>query len=103
MIRKYNYRKLQTNQWHRKEEPHNDHETPGRQTKPSNQLSFPIKDDCKIRINIKQRTTKHRTNTYSYKGSNNKQRINNNRTTALGQQPKPLGGGGGGLNACYWY
>ena len=28
--------------------------------------------------------------------STNKQRINNHRTTALGQQPKPRGGGGGG-------
>ena len=53
MIRKYNNRKLQTNPWHRKEEPHNNHETPGRQTKPSNQLSLPIKDDCKTRIGIK--------------------------------------------------
>ena len=51
-------------------------------------------------MDVKQRTTKHRTNTYSYNGSNNKQWINNNRTTALGQQPK---GGVGGLNACYWY
>ena len=43
MIRKYMYRnhKLQTNPWHRKEEPHNNHETPGRQTKQSNQLSLP--------------------------------------------------------------
>ena len=56
-------------------------------------------------MDIKQRTTKHRTNTYSYNGSINKQQINNNRTTVLGRQPKPGGGGsgGGGLNACYWY
>ena len=101
MIRKYNNRKLQINPWHRKEEPNNNHETPGRQTKLSNQLSLPIKDDCKTRMNIKQRTTKQRINIYSYNGSNNKQRINNNRTTALGQQPKPRRGGG--LNACYWY
>ena len=100
MIRKDNNRKLQTNPWQRKEEPHSNHETPGRQTYPSNQLSLPIKDDCKTRMDIKQRTTKRRTNTYSYNGSNNKQRINNNRTTALRQQPKPRGGG---LNACYWY
>ena len=44
--------------------------------------------------------TKHRTITDSNKGSNNKQNVNNNRTTALeGQQPKPPGG----LNAFYWY
>ena len=31
------------NPWHRKEETLNHHETPGRQTKQSNQLSFPLK------------------------------------------------------------
>ena len=39
MIRKYHNRKLQTNPRHREEEPHNNHETPERQTKQSNQLS----------------------------------------------------------------
>ena len=28
MIRKYHNHKLQTNPWHREEEPHNNHETP---------------------------------------------------------------------------
>ena len=37
MIRKYHNHKLQTNPWHREEESHNNHETPGRQTKQSNQ------------------------------------------------------------------
>ena len=32
------------------EEPHNNHETPGRQTKQSNQLSLPHQDDCKTRM-----------------------------------------------------
>ena len=32
MIRKYHNHKLQTNPWHREEEPHNHHKTPGRQT-----------------------------------------------------------------------
>ena len=41
MIRKYHNHKLQTNPWHREEEPHNNHETPGRQTKQSNQPSLP--------------------------------------------------------------
>ena len=53
-------------------------------------------------MDIKKRTTKHRTITDSHNGSNNKQKVNNNRTTNLeGQQPKPRGGGG--LNAFYWY
>ena len=39
MIRKYH--KLQTNQRHHEEEPHNKHETPGRQTNQSNQQSLP--------------------------------------------------------------
>ena len=48
MIRKYHNHKLQTNPWHHKEEPHNNHETPGRQTKQSNQLSRPIKMIAKV-------------------------------------------------------
>ena len=46
MIRKYHNSKLQTNAWHRDEEPHKNHETPGRQTKQSNQLYLPHRDDC---------------------------------------------------------
>ena len=38
------------NPWHSKEEPHNNHETPERQTKQSNQLSVPHQDDCKTRM-----------------------------------------------------
>ena len=83
MIRKDHNHKLQTTPWHREEEPHNNHETPGRQTKQSNQLSLPHQDDCKTRMDIKQRTTKHRTVTYLNKGSLNKQQVNNNRTTAF--------------------
>ena len=53
MIRKYHIHKLQTNPWHRKEEPHNNHEAPERQTKQSNQLSLLHQDDCKTRMDIK--------------------------------------------------
>ena len=98
MIRIYHNHKLQTNPWHREEESHNNHETPGRQTKQSNQLSLPHRDDCKTRMDTKQRTTKHRTITESHNGSNNQQRINNNRTTALewtGAKATAGGGGGG--------
>ena len=49
MIKKYHNHKLQTNLWHREEEPHNNHETQGRQTNQSNQLSFPQQGDCKTR------------------------------------------------------
>ena len=35
--------------------------------------------------------------------SNNKQWINNNKTTGLEQTAGGAGGGGGGLNAFYWY
>ena len=56
MVRKCQNHKLQTNPWHREEEPHNNHETPGRQTKQSNQLSLPNQDDCKTRMDIKERT-----------------------------------------------
>ena len=83
MIRIYHNHKLQTNPWHREEEPHSNHETPGRQTKQSNQLSLPHQNDCKTRSDIKYRTTKQRTITDSHNGSNNKQQVNNNRTTTL--------------------
>ena len=82
MIRKYHNHKLQTTPRHREEEPLNHHETPGRQIKQSNQLSLPHQDYCNTRMDIKQRTTIHRTITDSHNGSNNKQKVNNNRTTA---------------------
>ena len=41
------------NPWHHEEEPHNNHETPGRQTKQRNQLSLYHHDDCKTRMNTK--------------------------------------------------
>ena len=40
------------NQRYRKEEPLNDHETPGRQIKQSNQLSLPHRDDCNTKMDI---------------------------------------------------
>ena len=83
MIRKYHNRKPQTTKWHLEEEPLNHHETPGRQSKQSNQLSLLHQDNCNTRMDIKLRTTKHRTITDSHNGSNIKQKVNNNRTTAL--------------------
>ena len=55
MIRKYHNFKPQTNPWHCKEEPHNHHKTPGRQTKQSNQLSFPHQSN--VQQNIEQLQT----------------------------------------------
>ena len=79
-------------------------ETPGRQIKQSNQLSLSHQDDCNTRMDIKLRTTKHRTITDSHNGSNNKQKVNNNRTTALERTAdQATGRGGGCLNAFYWY
>ena len=37
----------------REEEPHSNHETPGRQLRQSNQLSLPHQDDCKTKMDIK--------------------------------------------------
>ena len=91
MIRKYHNHKLQTNPWHPEEVPHNHHETPGRQTKQSKQLSLLHQNDC-------------RTITDSHNGSNNKQKVNN-RTTATTALERTAalaagvgGGGGGGLH-----
>ena len=53
MIRKYHNYKLQTIPSHREEEPHNSHETPGRQTKQSYQLSLSYQDDRKTRMDTK--------------------------------------------------
>ena len=61
MIRKYHNHRLQTSPRNHEEEPHNNHETPGRQTKQINQLSLPHQDDCKTGRDIKKRTTQHRT------------------------------------------
>ena len=71
IIRKYHNHKLQTNPWHREEEQDNIHETPGRQTKQSNQLSqsLPHRNDCKTRKDTEYRTTKHRTITESHNES----------------------------------
>ena len=44
---------LQTNPWHREQEPHNNYETLRRQTKQSNQLSLPHQEDYKTRMDIK--------------------------------------------------
>ena len=100
MIRKYHNHKPQTTPWHREEEPLNHHETPGGQIKQSNQLSLPHQDDCNTIIDIKYRTTKHRTITDSHNGSNNKQKVNNNRTSAIERTATQATGG---LNAVYWY
>ena len=83
MMRKYHNHKLQTNPWHREEEPHNNHDTSGRQTKQSYQLSVPQQDECKTRMDTQFRTTIHKTITDSHNGINNKQQVNNKRTTAL--------------------
>ena len=53
MIRKDRNHKPQTNPWHCEEGPHNNLETPGRQTEQSNPLSLPHQDDCRTRMDIK--------------------------------------------------
>ena len=73
------------------EEPHNNHETPGRQTKQSNQLSLTHQGECKTRMDIKFITTKLRTITDSHNGSNNKQQ--NHRLRTDSSQSHREGGG----------
>ena len=79
-----------TSPWQYEEEPHKNHESPGKQTKQTNQPSLPHRDDCKTRMDTKERTTKHRTITESHNGSNNQQRINNTKLTALRQTKAKL-------------
>ena len=57
MISKYHNHKLQTNPWHHEEEPHNNHETPGRQTKQNNQLSLPHQVEWTIKTKNNYRIT----------------------------------------------
>ena len=45
---KYHSHKLQTNPWLNEEEPHNNHETGGRQTKQTTSSLFPIKMIAKL-------------------------------------------------------
>ena len=59
-------------------------------------LSLPHQDDCNTSLDMKKRTTKHRTITYSHNGSYNKQEVNNDRTTALERTAAQATGGGGG-------
>ena len=100
MISKNHNHKLQSNPWHREEEPHNNHEIPGRHIKQINQLSLPHRDHCKTRMETYYCTTKYRTITESHNGSNNQQRIYNSRTTTRSQSHW---GWGGGFKAFYWY
>ena len=60
MIRKYHNHKLQINPWHLETELHNKHETQGGQTKQSNQLSLPHRDDCKTRVRSNAQVTHSR-------------------------------------------
>ena len=78
MIRKYHNHKLQTNLLHYEEESHNNHETPARQTKQANKLSLPFE----MIANYNGHKVKYN-KTYSHKGSNNKQWINNDRAATL--------------------
>ena len=62
-IRKYHNHKLQKKPWTREEEPHNNHETPGRQTKQRNSSLFPIEMIAKLewtQSNAQQNITRPR-------------------------------------------
>ena len=91
-IRKYYNHKPQITPWHREEELLNHHETPGRQIKQSNQLSLPYQYG-NTRMDIMERTTRHRTIADSHNGSNRKQKVNNNRTIALERTAAQATGG----------
>ena len=70
MIRKYHNHKLQINPWPRKEESHNTQETRGRQKGKTTSSLFSINMIAKL-----EQTQSN--------GTNNQQRINNNRSTTL--------------------
>ena len=97
MIRKYHNHKLQTTLWHRKKEPLNHHETPGRQIKQSNQLSLPHQDDCNTSMDVQQNMEQLQTPTMGVTiNKSQQQQIHRLRTdSSLSHR--------GGLNAFYWY
>ena len=81
--------------WHHKEEPHNNHETPGIQIKQTSQLSLHHQYDCKTRMNKVLEQLQNPT-----MGKKNQQRINNSRATTLERTAVKATGG---LNAFCWY
>ena len=83
MIKKYQNHKLQTNLWHHEEEPHNNHETPGRQKRKATNSLFSIEMIAKLEWSQSNKQ-QSRTVIESHNGSNNQLRINN-RTTSLEQ------------------
>ena len=101
MIRKYHNHKLQTNLWHGKEEPHNNHETPEKKAKQSDQLSLPHQDDCETSMG--HEVTHNETyNNYRIPQWESQSTMNQQ------QQNHPLRMDSnlshwGGLNAFYWY
>ena len=75
------------------------HRTPGRQLKQSNQPSPHHQDDCKARRTQKPNNkTRTKQRTLTNHGSNNESTEPNSQN---GQQPKPPGREGRGLNAFY--
>ena len=81
MISKYHNQKVQTNLWHREEEPYIQQSN---KTKQPN-LSSPSIVSKTRRMDTKERTASHRTTTEPRNERNNQQRININRTSALEQ------------------
>ena len=79
---KYHDHKLQTNPWHRKKEPNNNHKTSAGQ-KQSYQHSLPHQYGWQTRMDIKQCITKHRIITESHNDSNGQQQITNSTNIAL--------------------
>ena len=86
MIRKYHSHKLQTNPWHREEEPHNNHEPQGIQTSKATSSLYPIKMISKLQwrqSNAQQNVEQFQNHTMGVTINNEINNNNNNRTTAL--------------------
>ena len=102
MIRKYHNHKPQTTQWHREEEPLNHHETSGIQIKQSNQLSLPHQDECNTTMDVTYNKTEQLQSPTMGVTINKSQQQQNHRLRT-DSSLSHRGGGGGGLNAFYWY
>ena len=97
--------KLQTNPWHREEEPHYNHETLGRKQSKTTSYLFPIKVIAKLEWT--QSKAQQNIINDSHNESNNQQWINKNWTTSLEQATakatRSVCVRGGGLNTFYLY
>ena len=100
MIRIYHNHKLQTNPWHREEEPHSNHKTLEDKLSTASSSLFPIKKIAKLegtQSNVQQNIEQLQTPTMGVTLSTSQQQQNHRLRTDSSLSHR------GCLNAFYWY